>query len=142
MTEAMLVCSIRAARLKAREAAFAEALSLLRDFEATAPSGGPLSGQKGIFWISLPEKHLVEAEIRLPRLGYTERVDLLVGTGGRRNGQPVRWQKHDYLLIPLYEEDAEHLRERAPDRRTFLLKMERGDVQPVQGYRGDSDELS
>ena len=55
MSEAMLVCYIRA--------------SLLHDLGATAPPGGPLSDQKGVFWILLPETQLNEAEKRLPRLG-------------------------------------------------------------------------
>src|SRR6266550_7501288 len=54
-----------------------EALSLLRDLHVVAPAGGPLSEQGGVFWITVPVAALETINARLPRLGYTNAVDLL-----------------------------------------------------------------
>jgi SAM-dependent methyltransferase len=42
----------------------------------------------------------------------------------------------------VYEEDAEAMRERAPDRRVFLFETSEGEVRAIRGYRGDSGLLS
>jgi hypothetical protein len=148
---AVLICYLRPARNKARAVAEVEAVSLLRDLAATVLPGGPLSEQGGLFWISLPAQYLPSARSRLARLGYTSAVDLVqpvpqddVGAdiapeaGERR----TRWRRRTHRLIRLYEEDADALREQAPDRRTFLFETAQGEVRPVKGYRGDGQALS
>src|SRR5512132_4198525 len=85
------------------------------------------------------------AAARLPRLGYSTAVDLLVadraaGRGGR--APAVRWRRRGWRLEPLYAEDAAGHRERAPDRRVFLLEAAGGPVRPVRGYRGGGDALA
>jgi SAM-dependent methyltransferase len=142
---AMLVFHLRAARRRAGAAAVAEALALLHDLEPSAPAGGPLADRGGVFWVELPGRHLTVATARLPRLGYSTAVDLLVadqvaGRGGR--GPAVRWRRRGWRLEPLYAEDAAGHRERAPDRRVFLLEAAGGPVRPVRGYRGGGDALA
>lgn len=144
----MLVFYLRNARKKAREAATAEALALLHDLEPQAPRGGPLSEVSGILWITIPDRHVAAAASRLPRLGYTEAVDLLVeedaneDSHGTPTGRLVRWKRHTYELVRLYEENPAALRARAPDRRVFLFETGDGQVRAVQGYRGSKDALT
>ena len=147
----LLILYLRPARRKARAAATVEALSLLRDLDPVAPSGGPLSEQGGLCWLTLPAGALPTAVARFPQLGYTEAVDVaeptpeLRGMGDCPVGAalPVtRWRGRAYRLRRVYEEDARALRERAPDRRVFLLETHEGGVRPIKGYRGDGQALS
>jgi SAM-dependent methyltransferase len=146
-----LIFYLRTARNKARAVAILEAVSLLRDMHATAPVGGPLSEQGGLFWIALPDECLKDALALFPRLGYTNAVDMLEPLNGQEadagDTSPaeyrlVRWRHKPYRLVRLYEENAESLRESAPDRRPFLLETRGGEVRLVQGYRGDGYPLS
>jgi methyltransferase family protein len=134
----MLVFHQRAARRRARAAAVAEALALLGDLEPSAPAGGPLSERGGVFWVELPDRHLVAATARLPRLGYTTAVDRLVPAAGPPD---VRWRRRPWRLLRLWTEDAAGHRELAPDRRVFLFEAGGGPARPVRGYRGDGDPL-
>jgi hypothetical protein len=136
----MLVFSQRAARRRARAAAVAEALGLLHDLEASAPAGGPLSERGGVFWVELPERRLAAAATRLPRLGYSTTVDLLVGAGPAATAA-LRWRGRAWRLERLHAEDPGGHRERAPDRREFLVEAEDGRVREVRGYRGDGAPL-
>lgn len=140
MSEVLLIFHIRAARMKARQVAIAEALALLSEWSPSAPNGGPLGEQKGVFWIMLPEHGLEAAQERLPRLGYTWAVDC-ADEASEDDETVVRWRKRAYRLTRLYEEDTEELREQAPDRRTFVLATAAGGVRTVQGYRGDGQAL-
>jgi len=145
METALLIFYLRKARRKARAASVAEALSLLRDLQATAPESGPLSERGGLFWISLPPEALDQAAERLPRLGYTEAVDMLERTTSTRRkfaSEQVRWRGEDYKLVRIYEEELEAMRAQAPDRRVFLIESAAGEVRPVKGYRGDGKPLS
>ena len=142
----LLVCHLRPARLRARTVAVAEICALLEDLGVAAERGGPLAEQRGVFWVSLPDAALVTARARLPRLGYTVAVDLLVplaqaDAGAPGSAQLVRWHGRDCQLVRLYEEDEDALRERAVDRRVFLLDTPEG-VRPTRGYRGSSAPLS
>ncbi len=140
--EAVLICHLRPARKRARALAELEALALLDCLGAQRLTGGPLSEQGGVFWLSLPEAVLAAATRLLPRLGYTEAVDLVGGPDlGRDSGPLVRWRGRDYGLHRLYEEDRELARDAAPDRRRFLVRV-RGDLREVRGYRGDGAPLS
>src|SRR5205809_767326 len=78
VSQFMLICYLRPARRKARTVASMEVLNLLHDLHPTAPPGGPLSEEGGLFWIMLPSASIEETRTRLPRLGYTYAVDLLV----------------------------------------------------------------
>ncbi len=147
----MLIFNLRPARCKARVVATMEALSLLRDLHVVAPAGGPLSEQGGVFWITAPVAALETINARLPRLGYTYAVDLLelevgdlrsAGRVQKSQAELVRWQSKLYRLVRVYEEDAQLMREGAPDRRTFLLGTNEGEVRSIQGYRGDGQPLS
>jgi SAM-dependent methyltransferase len=137
----LLICHTTIARTKVRVAAVMEVVSLLRDLSPQALPGGPLSEQKGVFWVTVPAEHLEHAQERLPRLGYTQAVDVLAAipeSEWRRNTPGlVRWQKQPYRVERLYESDSDRLRDRAPDRRTFLLETGSGEVRSVTGYRGD-----
>ncbi len=157
LDETLLVFYLWPARQKARTSALAEALSLLRDLHARASEKGPLSEQGGLFWIFLPSENLEAARVRLPRLGYTAAVDWLepVPEPLRRSKHMRRipknnvldksvlyWRHRWYRRHRLFEEDAEAIREGAPDRRTFLLETSAGNVRPVTGYRGDGGDFS
>jgi hypothetical protein len=140
---AMLVLHLRAARRRAPAAAVAEALALLHDLEPSAPAGGPLADRGGVVWVEVPEARLAAATARLPRLGYSTAVDLLVadGTAGRGGTLAVRWRRRGWRLERLYAEDAAGHRGQAPDRRVFLLEAGGGPVRPVRGYRGGAGPL-
>ena len=151
MNDALLIFYLRPGRRKARTVATAEALNLLRDLQVTAPAGGPLSETGGLFWVSLPWDALEIALPRLPRLGYTHAVDVLEPISEYPSSfdrardaqeQLVRWHHKLYRLVRVYNEDAEAMRERAPDRRTFLLETSEGTTRPVRGYRGDGQPSS
>jgi hypothetical protein len=140
---AMLVFHLRPARRRARAAAVAEALALLGDLAPSAPAGGPLADRGGVFWVELAGRHLAAAGVRLPRLGYSTAVDLLVADGTGRGGGPgVRWRRRDWRLERLYAEDAVGHREQAPDRREFLFEAGGGPARPVRGYRGGGQGLA
>ncbi len=143
---AVLICHMRTARNKARVPAVLEALHLLEDFGARAPLGGPMADQKGVFWIAFPapksESGMKNALGRLPHLGYTGAVDLLEALTDDDTDPDLRWRAESYRLRRVYEEDAAFMRERAPDRREFLLVNHEGEAVPVRGYRGDGEALS
>jgi Methyltransferase domain len=139
---AMLVLHLRAARRRAGAAAQAEALALLHDLEPSAPAGGPLAERGGVVWVEVPEDRLAAAAARLPRLGYSTAVDLLVADRTAGRGRPaVRWRRRGWRLERLHAEDAAGHRERAPDRRVFLVEAGGGPVRPVRGYRGGAGPL-
>lgn len=140
----ILICHLRAARRKARGVAALEVLCLLQDLAAAELQGGPLAEQPSLFWVTLPTSALETAIPRLSRLGYTSAVDLLeplANGSGNRQTRSVRWRGNRYRLVRIYEEDPADARERAVDRRTFLLATSAG-VRPTRGYRGNSQPLS
>ncbi|MCK4352536.1 hypothetical protein KAW65_03920 [candidate division WOR-3 bacterium] len=139
----------RKARQKAVESSIVEALCLLRNLDASALRGGPLSEKRGVFWIAIPSEKLGLAINLLPRLGYTYTVDILRPVArGQRNilqssrDRMVRWHKKTYRLVCVYKEDEQVMQKRAPDRRTFMLENYKGKILPIRGYRGDSKNLS
>lgn len=139
MAETMLVARLRPARARALPAARAEALGLLSDLGAATPMGGPLSDQKGVFWITVPAGALAEATARLPRLGYAFEVSSIVETSSRN---AFKWKGKNVTLEVLWRADEEALRATAPDRRPFLLPDGAGGVREVIGYRGDGGKTS
>lgn len=120
---AHLVFHLRPARCRAQAAAVAEALSLLRGLHPSAPRGGPLSEQGGVFWVDLPRDQLQASCARLPRLGYSTAVDLIdpLPTGAPEHPTPLRWRGRFCRLQRVYQEDAAAFRQAAPDRRCFIL---------------------
>jgi hypothetical protein len=146
----VLIFYVRSARVKALDVATMEALCLLQGLGAAAMTGGPLAEVGGVFWVALPRVSLLVCADRLPHLGYTYAVDLVqpladsASGGAGKTGQDegvVRWRRKLYRLVRLYEEDPESLREKAPDRRPFLLGTADGSVREVRGYRGDGSAL-
>ena len=144
----MLVCHLRAARRKARTAAEQELVGLLHGFEPMVEKGGPLSEQRGVFWVSVPATKVLLAQSRLPHLGYCDAVDIVLSDEEANAFPettvigPTRWRRQPYQLVRLYEEDPEALRERAPDRRAFIFERADGEVREVLGYRGSNDPLT
>jgi SAM-dependent methyltransferase len=132
---AMLVLHLRRSRRRARAAATAEALGLLGDLDAAAPGGGPLSELGGVVWVTVPLPRLRPALARLGRLGYTRAVDLVEPCG---DGDPaaIRWRRRSWRTVRVHQADEAMLRQRAPDRRPFLLECGDGEVREVTGYRG------
>lgn len=142
-SDATLVLRLRPSRRKAREAAVAEVLALLRGLDARA-SSGPLSEVSGVAWVALPEANLKSAIRRLRPLGYTGSIDLvapLENVSPRDRLQTTRWKGREFALVRLYEESDEVLRTNAPDRRTFLLECGDGVVRAIAGYRGGRGAL-
>jgi hypothetical protein len=137
----LLIFHRRTARRKAHDAALLEAETLLADLGVQRETGGPLSDQKGVFWLSLPVAELNAAVERLPRLGYSDAVDGLESLTAK-TADSVKWRGGHYEVARLYEADEDALREQAPDRRRFALQTSTGDVRDVTGYRGDGGQLS
>jgi Methyltransferase domain len=139
----ILVLRLWPARVRAREAAVAEAAALLHDLGARPAAGGPLSEQPGIAWVELPERALPAAAERVPGLGYTMAVSALLPAAAAAPGDvAVRWRRQPHVLRTLHEADAAELRQRAPDRRPFLLECGDGVVRRVTGYRGGREPLT
>ena len=143
--DVLLICHTRESRNKATAVAQAEIMALMRDLGAFLQTGGPLSEVRGVFWVTLPKKGFVRALDRMSRLGYTAAIDLIVprlkeGTSKAARHEVVRWKKRDYLCVRAYQEDAEAIRESAPDRREFRLATRDG-IRDVKGYRGGGGPL-
>lgn len=149
--EAVLIFHLRPARNKARRAATMEALSLLRDLDPVALTGGPMSERGGLFWISVPQSALPAAIARLPWLGYTCAVDVVErtqsadalpgGQAARSDAGLLRWRGKAWRPVRVYAEDALATRNAAVDRRPFLLEMGMGSTREVRGYRGNGSPL-
>ena len=131
----LYVCQLRPGRNKARIPATLEVLALFDS--AIALNSGPLAEQKGVFWVGAKDVD----ESRFRHLGYTQRVLKLSDTDNDET-EAVRWRGKTYFLKTIYEEDKDWLRNRAPDRREFLLRAHDGQVLSIQGYRGDGQHLS
>src|SRR5687768_1817269 len=124
-SEATLVLRLRRSRSRARDAAAAEVVALLRDLGGHVVQGGPLSEVSGVAWVGLDEDAASEALGRLRALGYSERVDLVRAADqvDPAIAYPrARWKRTDIVLVEVYNEPDELLRELAPDRRSFLLE--------------------
>jgi SAM-dependent methyltransferase len=145
VSDTCLIFHTRPARIRAKAAAEAEALSLLAGLHPRALTGGPFSDRRGTFWLALTADSIDAAEALLPRLGYTVAVDALEpiaeGVFSARRADHVRWNKRPSQAIRLYEEDPDAARDLAPDRREFVLETASG-VRSVRGYRGDGGALS
>lgn len=143
----LYVCHIRASRNKARIAAVREILALLIDYEPFALLGGPLADQKGVFWIGIDPAHCQAVAPLLKHSGYTDHMALL-RRADQADEEPIEpdsmvtWQGELYYLQTVYREDRRWMRNRAPDRRAFMMKDALGAIVPVRGYRGDSGLLS
>jgi len=144
----ILIFRVRRARQKAMKAAIAEARSLLAEFNPAMMAGGPLGDQPGLFWLELEESLVPAAMDRIPFLGYTSAVDIVRFSEGKAKGKARRtaikptWRGRPFDLEPLHQEDSDEFREQAPDRRSFVLQTQGGDLKAVRGYRGDSGQLS
>ena len=139
----VLVLQLWPARARARKAAVAEAVALLRDLGATPRPGGPMGNRSGVVWVEIPTAALEAASGRLPRLGYSVTASaLLPSTEVASRDIRVRWRGRDHVLRVVHDADPEVLRARAPDRRTFLLECSDGAVREVTGYRGGGGLLT
>ncbi|MBN1231213.1 MAG: hypothetical protein JXA19_05070 [Anaerolineales bacterium] len=142
----ILLFRICNARIKAKVSAIVEAIGLLSGLEPQALSAGPGAGEKGIFWISIPHQYLSLAQQRLPFLGYSNLVKVALPPNRvaypHPGDQEIQWKKETLILRNLYEEDTAALRAAAPDKRTFILRLPDGTLQPTPGYRGDGNEIS
>lgn len=147
----MFAFHLRDARIKAKVPAVVEALSLWRPFRPVPPISGPLAEKKGVFWVAIEPEFIPSAVRLLPRLGYSSAVDEVLSIEKLEhslNEPPhdektlVRWRGEPYKLAKVYQEDREALRNRAVDKRVFLLESSTGEVRRVKGYRGDGATLS
>jgi hypothetical protein len=97
-----------------------------------------------VTWITLSAAHLSDARQRLRHLGYVRAIDLVKPSDHTHRSAiavQTRWKGKDVSLLRIYEEDDSLFRERAPDRRTFLLECGDGVVRPIIGYRGGRSPL-
>lgn len=142
---------MRESRVKAKVPAVMEALSLWRPFRPVAPISGPLAEKRGVFWIALDPQYVTTAISRLQRLGYSLAVDEVLTINNPEDiikeyssdeKEAVRWRGVLYNLVRVYQENREGFRNRAADKRIFLLENDAGEVRPVKGYRGDGSILS
>lgn len=147
---AMFIMYMRESRGKARVPAVMEALSLLGPFQPVALLGGPLSDKRGVLWVAVETRFTQSAIKLLPQLGYSYAVDRAILMDDLENPDDVlsqqlrttSWRGNRYNLVRVYEEDNEFMRDRAPDKRTFMLEGEGGQVRAVKGYRGSGAALS
>ena len=121
-------------------------MALMRDLGASLQTGGPLSEVRGVYWVTLPKRGFVTAQARMSHLGYTAAIDLIAPLRKEESSKAVRnkvvrWKKRDYLRVRAYQEDAEAVRESAPDRRVFRLATGDG-IRDVKGYRGGGGPLN
>jgi hypothetical protein len=135
----LLVLHQRAARLKARDLAIAEALSLFADGNAAVEVGGPLAERSGVAWVSIDADQVTKVESRVHSFGYIEAVDVVEVAAAREPGA-VRWRKRWWRMRRVDADDSARLREQSPDRRAFVLQSNRG-TRVVRGYRGSSKPL-
>ena len=145
-SDVLIVCHTRESRNRAVKVAQEEIVALLRDLGASLQNGGPLSEVRGVFWVTLPKRGLVTAMDRTGHLGYTAAIDLIVPMPQEKvikeaRNEVVRWRKRNYLRVRAYQEDAEAMRESAPDRREFRLVTKDG-IRDVRGYRGGGGPLN
>ena len=144
-TQATLVLRLRRARRKARDAAVAEVVALLRHFGGCALRGGPLSEVSGVAWVGVSESAVPYLCRRLRFLGYTETVSLVRQAEDvadlRGEFEKARWKRRDIVLIPVYKESDVDMRKHAPDKRCFLLECGDGIVRRIEGYRGSYGDL-
>jgi SAM-dependent methyltransferase len=139
-----LLLRLRPSRRKAREAAVAEVLAVLRGLDARAAAGGPLAEISGVAWVTVAESDLDRALNRLCGLGYTEAIDLASApraAGARGKHRRMKSNGPKTALLRVWADDAESLRAAAPDRRTFLLECADGVMRRVAGYRGGRGAL-
>lgn len=144
--DVMTICHTRQSRNRATKVAQAEIMALMRDLGASLQAGGPLSEVRGVFWVTLPKRGFATALDRMGHLGYTAAIDLIVPLPKEESSKSirnkvVRWKKRDYLRLRAYQEDAEAMRESAPDRRDFRLATRDG-IRDVKGYRGGGGPLN
>ena len=146
----LFVMYMRESRVKARVPAVLAAFWLLEPFRPLGPIGGPRAYKRGLFWIAFEPRFAQSAIQLLPRLGYScaadqallmERVDE-ADDETQLHERVTVWRGRTYSLVRVFDEDQEFIRNRAPDKRTFLLENEEGEVRPVQGYRGSGSALS
>ena len=121
-------------------------MALMRDLGASLQTGGPLSEVGGVFWVTLPKRGFDTALDRVGCLGYTAAMDLIVPLPKEESRKlarntVVRWKNRDYIRVRAYQEDAEAMRESAPDRREFRLATRDG-IRDVKGYRGSGGPLN
>jgi adenine-specific DNA methylase len=152
MNQVVLIFHLWNARNKARKVAEIEARNLLRGLNPQVLKGGPLSEQRGVFWIGIPENALSYAQKRLDRLGYSRAIDLVQLIPEDRlpanyqelieKKEMVRWRKQYHKIVRLHETSKNTILNSSPDKREFMLKLSDGVIQPVRGYRGDGYALS
>jgi len=138
--QATLVLRLRKARRKAREAAVAELVALLRDFKGCPLRGGPLSEVSGVAWVGVNESAIPYLRKRIRSLGYTEIVYLVRESDKidniKGNYKKAKWKRRDIVLLPIYSEFDAEMRKNAPDKRGFLLECGDGVIRRITGYRG------
>lgn len=131
--EIMGIVTLHPARSKAKKLANQELHSIFKPIGGYLAKGGPLSEQKAKSWIVFPSKNLQEAYQEAQKLGYSQKIQLL---------QPslkstIIWKKKNYELQDWWEQDAQEIRKKSPDKRTFYLKTLSGQIKKIPGYRGD-----
>jgi hypothetical protein len=141
--ETIVILHLRPSRVKARELAVAEVVALLRDLGAHPAPGGPLSGMRGVAWITVRTTNVDLISRQLARLGCSGAVDIVQPNEAAASPTApiVRWKRRNVALVRVFEESDATLRRGAPDRRTFLLECGDGVVRPIVGYRGGRGPL-
>ena len=143
-SERCLVLRLRASRRKARDAAVAEALGLLRGLRARRSPGGPASDSGNSVWLNVDSHDLDAAISRLKGLGYSSAVDLVTPieeVRKPRRSTITRWRGREVALVSIWAEPDEELRANSPDRRSFLLECADGVTRRIEGYRGGAGRL-
>ena len=142
-SDVILIFHVRSARQKAMAAARAEVMSLLREFWARSYSRGDpwVSGEVSSGYAFQNKSSRTSANV-CPYSDTRLRVQRVVVLEGKPHGKARKghstqvWRGRPFQLVPLYAEDDKDFREKAPDRRTFVLRIHDGLVEGDSRVQG------
>jgi len=146
----VLICKMRPSRIKCKQLAVIEIMSLLNSFAPLFITNGPLGDVKGCITISLSKTKFIKERVvnLLCHSGYTfcfYCADFdnpeLKSDSGIVSINPFVWKGKKFSVTKLYEEPDETFREQAPDKRVFKLVCDDGVIRRIKGYRGDGSEM-
>lgn len=140
----ILVANVRKSRLKCKQLAVVELVSVLLEYEPQFVTNGPLGDVKGVISIaiSIQDDALNGLKNALEKVGYCSSFYLLdfkdlQSDIPNPSINPLVWKGKAFSIKILHQQDAQAFRQEAADKRPFSLECGDGVVRTIQGYRGD-----
>ena len=146
----VLIGKMRQSRLKCKQLAVIELLSLLSYCEPNFITNGPLGDVKGCIAVSISKaKNVEEKTIELlSHAGYTYCfycIDFdnyeISNDSDLHSINPYIWKGKRFSVNKIFEESSQIFRDQAPDKRKFKLLCEDGVIRTIKGYRGNGSEM-